>query len=134
MTWAMGFRVQPHRDIRVKMVGARKEAPLDPSIGPPVTTEGVDLQTEEREGPSALLINATMKWGFPPVSLPARQFMEQARELWEAEGLGQLNPKWPWYGYALGQWEKENEEEADLAVKGDYLETIRKLEQRRTKV
>ncbi len=134
ITWAMGFRFQPHRDQRVKMVGQRKESLLDPSLGPPVTTEAVNVEKEKREGPSALLINATRKWGFPPVSLPAKQFMENAREIWEAEGLGQLRPKWPWYGYILGQWEEENEEEAELAVKGDYYETGRKLAERRVDV
>jgi hypothetical protein len=27
----------------------------------------------------------------------------------------------PWYGYNLGAWTKEDEEEAELAVRGDYF-------------
>ncbi len=53
-------------------------------------------------GCSALLINATMKWPYPPVSLPRKEFMEKAKQIWEEEGLPQLSPKVPWHGYSLG--------------------------------
>jgi hypothetical protein len=32
----------------------------------------------------------------------------------------------PWYGYRLGAWTKEEEEEAELVVKGDYFATGKK--------
>jgi len=39
------------------------------------------------------------------------------------EGLPELKLKKPWYGYNLGFWTDENEEQAALAVKGEYYET-----------
>ena len=39
----------------------------------------------------------------------------------------------PWYGYSLGQWDDELDEEANLAVKGRYFETGEKLKSRRVK-
>ncbi len=29
----------------------------------------------------------------------------------------------PWHGYSLGAWTDQDEQEAALAVKGDYFET-----------
>jgi hypothetical protein len=29
----------------------------------------------------------------------------------------------PWYGYSLGAWTEQDEEEAALAVRGDYFAT-----------
>lgn len=45
-----------------------------------------------------------------------------------------LKPKSPWYGYSLGQWDKELEEEAELAVKCEYYVTGEKLARKREKV
>ena len=78
----------------------------------------------------ALLINATRKWDYTPVSLPRRDFMEHARTMWEKLGLPALHPRQPWYGYNLGAWEDENEQEARLAVEGRYYETGAKLRAR----
>ena len=50
---------------------------------------------------SAMLINAMIKRPFPPISLPARQFMENAKSIWEELGLPPLKPEMPWYGYSL---------------------------------
>ena len=51
----------------------------------------------------------------------------------EPVGVAALNPQAPWYGYSLGQWNDEWEEEAQLAVKSDYLQTGAKLAKRRVK-
>ena len=125
VNWAMSFRVQPDRDIRiVKGIVAT----LDYSVAPP---------NEKRqdypgiEGASAILINATCKWDYPPVSLPKKEFMERAKQIWEEEGLPKLKPKKPWFGYSLGFWTKEFEEEADLALKGQHFRTGEKLAQQR---
>ena len=48
--------------------------------------------------------------------------MERARRIWEDERLPALSPKTPWFGYPLGPWPAEWEEEADVAVKGRYYE------------
>ena len=39
--------------------------------------------------------------------------------------------KEPLYGYKLGPWPSEYEREAELAVKGDYYETGKKLGERK---
>ena len=85
-------------------------------------------------GCSALLINATMKWPYPPVSLPKKEYMDKARQIWEEEGLPRLSPKVPWFGYSLGFWEKEHEEEVNLALKGEYYQKGEKFAQRRVKI
>jgi len=45
------------------------------------------------------------KWDYPPVSLPAKQYMEGARKIWEELGLPSLTPQSPWHGYSLGDWD-----------------------------
>ena len=47
--------------------------------------------------------------------------MPRARRIWEDERLPALPPKRPWYGYPLGPWPAEWEEETE--VKGQYDET-----------
>ncbi len=46
--------------------------------------------------------------------------MERAIKIWEEEGLPHLKLRYPWYGYNLGDWTKEDEEIAELAVKGEF--------------
>ncbi len=57
--------------------------------------------------------------------------MERALEIWQEEGLPGLSLKRPWYGYELGYWPAEFEEEAQLALKGEYYRTGEKLATRR---
>jgi len=59
--------------------------------------------------------------------------MEDAIKLWQEIGLPQLKLKEPWYGYNLGYWSEENEEEAQRAVIGDYYQTGDALAQHRRK-
>jgi UbiD family decarboxylase len=127
VNWAMSWRVQPDRDIRI-VKGMIAE--LDPSLVPP---------SEHRtaypmpSGASAVLIDATMKWDYPPVSLPKREFMEKALRIWEEEGLPALSMTKPWFGYDLGFWTKEFSEEAELALKGEHYVTGEKLAKNRVK-
>lgn len=86
------------------------------------------------EGTSATLIDATRKWPYPPVSLPRCDFMENALELWESEGLPKLQLKMPWFGYDLGYWDPEFAEEAELALKGEHYKTGEKVVGRRKRV
>jgi hypothetical protein len=60
------------------------------------------------------------------VSLPKKEFIERSKQIWEELELPPLKPRALWYGYSLGAWTKEDEDEADLAVKGDYFETGKK--------
>jgi len=127
VNWAMSFRVQPHRDTRITM---GKESALDPSSAP---LDDPERRYPPPHGCSSLLVDATMKWPYPPVSLPKQEYMERARDLWEAEGLPALLPKKPWYGYSLGYWTEENEEEARLALAGEHEQTGEKLYAKRVK-
>lgn len=130
INWAISFRVQPHRDVRIIQ---GRVAALDYSAAPPSASEA-ERRYPGPNGASALLINATMKWDYPTVSLPRKEFMERARKIWEEEGLPKLTTKSPWYGYPLGYWTKQNEEEAELALKGQHYKTGEKLARNRTKV
>jgi 4-hydroxy-3-polyprenylbenzoate decarboxylase len=125
--WAIAYRSQPYRDAEVI------DTPLfalDPSLTPPDQSRGlVDPNNVPRS--SGLLIDATMPWPYPPLSLPKREFMETAMTMWRDLQLPPLNLKDPWYGRSLGYWTAEEEEEADLAVTGRYYETGTKLQGRR---
>ncbi len=118
--WALCYRMQPDRDMQI-IKG--KTLALDPSAAPPD-----EIRRRHSPPPSqALLINATRKWDYPPISLPKKQFMEEARRIWEELGLPPLSPRSPWYGISLGHWTGEDEEEAELALRGDHYRTGEKL-------
>lgn len=131
VNWALSFRMQPHRDTRITR---GKGAMLDHSAAPLGEMSHESSIFPTIEGTSAILIDATRKWAYPPVSLPRRDFMENALELWESEGLPKLNLKTPWYGYDLGYWNPEFSEEAELALKGEHYRTGQKLVDGRRKV
>lgn len=128
--WALSYRMQPHLDTQLaqgKFLG------LDPSAQPPESGEG-EFKMGARKWTSALLIDATRKWDYSPVSLPKKEYMERAREIWQELGLPALVPKVPWHGYSLGFWGPENEEEAELALKGEHYITGEKLRSQGQKV
>jgi 3-polyprenyl-4-hydroxybenzoate decarboxylase len=116
--WAIAFRSQPYRDAEIV------DAPLfslDPSVCPATESKGLYSKTPQRS--SALIIDATMPWGYPPLSLPRKEFMDRAVQMWNEMQLPALTLKNPWWGRSLGAWSKEEEEEADLAVKGEHFQT-----------
>lgn len=123
--WAVCYRVQPDRDIRVV---PGKLHLTDPSVAPSV--EG----RSERVPGSSLLINATMKWPYPPTALPAKEFMERAKQIWEEEGLPPLTPKVPWHGYELGRWTDRNRREAEMALGGEHYQIGEEMAQERKKI
>ncbi|HEY7554614.1 MAG TPA: UbiD family decarboxylase [Candidatus Binatia bacterium] len=123
VNWAISFRMQPHRDVKIT---THKFAGLDPSAAPPGSPV-TEARFPSPSGCSAILIDATRKWPYPPVALPAKQYMEAAKEIWQKLGLPPLQPKLPWYGYSLGYWAKEDEENAELAVRGDYYRVAERL-------
>lgn len=125
--WALSFRMQPHRDMLV--IGNRNPS-MDPSVAPPA--KELEVGVYEKAACSALLIDATRKWDYPPVSLPKKEFMERARKLWERLELPQLKPQDPWHGYNLGSWSEEDEEEAELALRGEHYRTGEKAVKKRT--
>ncbi len=131
VNWALSFRMMPHRDSRVIR---GKASALDHSAAPLGVLTHEEATYPSIEGTSAILVDATRKWAYPPVSLPRRDFMENALELWEAEGLPKLKLKMPWFGYDLGYWNQEFAEEAELALRGEHYQTGEKLAGRRLRL
>jgi len=123
VNWAITYRCQPHRDVRI----IKGHAPdcQDPSVQPPPDGPLINaFNTPPSEMPesSCLLMDTTIKWPYPPVSLPRREHMENALALWQRLGLPDLDIKEPWYGYDLGNWSAENEQQARRALAGEaYL-------------
>ena len=118
--WVMATRMQPHEDCRiVEGLGLGK----DISLIRPGVRQKQNVPHEFLPKSSRLLVNATMKWPYLPVSLPKREFMERALALWQREGLPDLELKEPWWGYSLGYWTEEYEAQARAAVKGEYYRT-----------
>ena len=113
--WAMSYRCKPHRDL---ITLAHQDGGTEPR------------SLVDRED-SAVLVDATLKEDFPPVSLPKREYMERAKEIWEGLDLPPLRPEAPWYGYDLGAWSEQLERQAELAVQGDFWETGKWSAQRR---
>lgn len=126
INWAICYNMRPGEDVEIsrgKMPG------LDPSTYPP----GSEHEDRRASSTSALLINAIRPWPYTPVSLPKKEFMERSKQIWEELELPPLKPRMPWFGYSLGAWTKQDEEEADLAVKGDYFVTGTKQSGQRKK-
>lgn len=129
--WALSFRMQPHLDVRIIQ---GKSSHFDPSACPPNLQSVEDVTYPPPRGTSAILIDATRKWAYPPVSLPGREYMEKAKVVWQELGLPPLALKEPWHGYSLGSWTAEDAAEAALAVGGDYLKVGEKQRQKRRQV
>lgn len=124
VNWAICYRMQPDTDVEI-MQGRRNSSKWK-----------ILIPQEHRNKPtlSALLMNATLKTTLPPISLPAREYMENARKIWEELGLPPLKPRKPWYGYSLGEWPPELAEEAELAVRSEYFETGEKIATQRESI
>ena len=116
LLWAMSYRCQPQHDLQLM-------PHKDPGHGPRGPHD--DGET------AAVLINATLKGTFAPVALPAREFMENARKIWERLGLPPLKPEPPWHGYDLGHWPEELARQAHMAVESDYFSLGRDLSNER---
>lgn len=116
--WALSFAVQPHRDVDV--ITGRVPI-LDPSVYT-MLRRPEDRGFPPPSGASGMLIDATRKGPYPPVGLPAQQFMERALEMWKAERMPELHLREPWHGYSLGGfWTEEDEERARRAAQGDAM-------------
>jgi 4-hydroxy-3-polyprenylbenzoate decarboxylase len=130
VNWALSFRMQPHRDVKIT---THKFAGLDPSAAPPGSSH-TEARFPSPSGCSAIMIDATRKWPYPPVALPSRKYMEAAKAKWEKLGLPPLKPKMPWYGYSLGHWDEEDVENAESAVRGDYRQVAERLQKKAIKL
>lgn len=129
--WAVCYRTNAIKDVKVLEGLDKWHTPPFESIS--ITEKKTGFHEGGQED-SFILINATLKAPFPPVSLPAREYMEHAKKIWEELGLPKLKPQAPWFGYSLGQWNEELEEEAHLATEGRYYETGEKLSARRVRI
>jgi len=105
LLWAMAYRCNPALDM--EMVKHR-----DQGHGPRSKRNGGE--------DASLLFDATLKEPFPPISLPKREYMENAKQIWDELGLPQLKPQAPWFGVSLGEWGPEFDVMAERAVKSDY--------------
>jgi 4-hydroxy-3-polyprenylbenzoate decarboxylase len=104
--WAMSYRCQPQHDLKIL---ERK----DPGHGPRGPRDGGES--------ASVMINALLKGKFAPVALPKREFMENAKVIWERLGLPPLKPETPWHGYDLGVWPAHLERQAQMAAQSDYF-------------
>jgi 4-hydroxy-3-polyprenylbenzoate decarboxylase len=116
--WAMSYRANPRLDLHIL-------PHRDQGHGPRSTRDGGE--------DASVLIDATLKESFPPISLPKREHMERARILWEELGLPKLKPEAPWFGYSLGEWPDELEEAAARATRGDCFASGKIQERQRRK-
>jgi UbiD family decarboxylase len=118
--WAMSYRCQPQHDVEII-------PHKDPGHGP---------RGPRDNGESAsVLINALLKTRTAPVALPRREYMENAKALWERLGLPPLKPESPWHGYELGYWPPVLARQAEMAARSDYFELGTELaKQRRSDV
>ena len=116
--WAMSYRANPTLDMHVL----------------PHRDQGHGPRSKRNNGEDAsVLIDATLKENFPPISLPKREYMENARKIWEELGLPKLKPEQPWFGYSLGEWPSDLDAAAERAARGDYFVTGKELAKRRRK-
>ena len=114
--WAMSYRANFAIDLQI--LNHR-----DPGHGP---------RSKRNNGEDAsLLVDATLKGDFPPISLPKREYMENAKKIWEELKLPALRPESPWFGYSLGEWSEDFDRMAARAVAGDYFITGEDIAKRR---
>jgi 4-hydroxy-3-polyprenylbenzoate decarboxylase len=101
--WSMAYRSNPIEDIVIVPYRSRSHGPK---------TSGAANST--------LLVDATAKHPMPPLALPARRYMDEARALWEKIGLPPLSPQPPWHGVHLGDWDERWERFAEAAAGGEW--------------
>lgn len=102
--WSLAYRSNPIEDVQI--------APYRRGV------QGSQYGSQQSE--STMLIDATQKRAMAPLALPAREYMEGARLIWENLGLPALTAKAPWHGYTLGDWTKTWERFAQRASAGDW--------------
>ena len=103
--WAIAYRTDLMKSVKIEDYQANGHAP----------------KLRDREWDAKIMIDATMHYPMPPVALPAKDIMEEARELWDKAGLPPVTPRWKWFGYNLGDWCDEWTKCAERAVAGDWL-------------
>jgi UbiD family decarboxylase len=105
--WSLAYRSNPIEDVHIA----------------PHRSAGHGPKSAPREEDSGLLIDATLKHSAPPLALPAREFMERARAIWQELELPALAPQPPWHGYSLGDWSQSWDVYAERAVAGKWQQS-----------
>jgi len=103
--WSLAYRMNPADDLRIVTGRKRGHGPKG-------------SQGEE----SGILVDATRKMRMMPLALPAQEYMENARSIWEELGLPALSPSVPWHGYSMGDWSETWESFARNAVEGRWAQ------------
>lgn len=101
--WSMAYRSNPIKDVMIIPYRSRTHGPK-----------------HDDTANSTMLVDATSKSLMPPLALPGKEFMEDAKALWEKIGLPTLSPQPPWHGVHLGDWGERWERFAQSAVKGEW--------------
>ncbi len=101
--WSLAYRSDPSVDVQIA----------------PYRSAGHGPKSGNRED-SSILIDATLKTSAPPLALPGREFMENARAIWEELDLPPITPQSPWHGYSLGDWDERYDVYARRAVEGQW--------------
>lgn len=119
VTWALATRMQAHRDVEIQRF---RMTANEPSASPP-NVDKFERMYPGEEGASTIMIDATRpSWDYPPTSLPKREYMDRAVELWEEFDFDELDLVEPWYGYNLGDWTEAQATAAEAAMRGEYFE------------
>ena len=113
--WSLAYRTNPVEDLAVT-------TDRSSGHGPKISKDRTD---------SGFLIDATRKSSMAPLALPAREYMEAAREIWEELDLPRLTPKAPWHGYSMGDWSTTWERFAQNAARGRWVENGEQTYERR---
>jgi 3-polyprenyl-4-hydroxybenzoate decarboxylase len=102
--WSLAYRCNPVEDVHIA----------------PYRSPGHGPKSDRRDEDSTILIDASLKHAAPPLALPARPFMQEARAIWDELRLPPLTPQPPWHGYSLGDWSEQWERYAQRAVAGNW--------------
>jgi UbiD family decarboxylase len=102
--WSLAYRCNPAEDVHIA----------------PHRSIGHGPKSGRRASDATMLVDATLKQTYPPLALPAREFMERARAIWEELRLPALSPQPPWHGYSLGDWDEAWDDYARRAVAGQW--------------
>ena len=103
--WSLAYRMNPADDLRIVTGRKRGHGPKG-----------------SRGEESGILVDATRKTKMMPLALPAKEYMENARAIWEELGFPELSPRVPWHGYSMGDWSDTWESFARNAVAGRWAE------------
>ena len=108
----MSYRANPALDLQVL----------------PHRDQGHGPRSKRNNGEDAsVLIDATLKENFPPISLPKREYMERAQAIWEELGLPKLKPESPGTATRSANGPTSSSRARAAAVRGDYFEYGKQL-------